>query len=137
MEMLDVTQETAWAQRKQNEERQQLNRIIYGRHQRDLSPEALSNIAGAVEDFRVSLYPRIVYYDVVGPAVLSNSLGICEVTNMTAPDCLHVAMARLIGVNVFVTSDSYLLTAAREWLPMSTPEGAMGRLMQMGFDVPA
>ena len=55
---------------------------------------------------------------------------------MTAPDCLHVAMASLIGVDVFVSSDSYLLTSAREWLPMSTPEGAMGRLRQMGFDVP-
>lgn len=135
MEMIDIAQETLWAQRRLNEDREQLNTVISGRHQRDLSEDALSRIRQQIRRFTDNQFPQIGYFDFAGPGVLERAMGICELTNMTAPDCIHVGMAREIGVDLLVTSDGHVQREAEPWVPTAAPGRAVSRLIEMEFDI--
>ena len=136
MEMIDIVQGTLWAQRRLNEDREQLNTVIAGRRQRDLSEDALNRIRQQIRRFTDSRYPQIGYFDFASPGILERAMGLCEVTNMTAPDCIHVEMAREIGVDLLVTSDSHVNREAEPWVATSRPGGAVTRLKEMEFDIP-
>ena len=56
---------------------------------------------------------------------------------MTAPDCIHVEMAREIGVDLFVTSDSHVIREAEPWVATARPGNAVDRLKEMEFDIPS
>lgn len=133
MELIDIVQETYWAQRKLNEDRDQLNVVISQRHTRDLPIDALERIRRQIRQFTDSLYPHIGYYDFANPGILERAMGLCENTNMTAPDCIHVQMALEIGVDLFVTRDGHVIREADAWVPTASPDAAVRRLIDLGF----
>ena len=135
MEVYGVVQERTWAIRRLGEDYQQLNTVIAGRNQRNLSGDALTNLRRIITSFTESSYPGIVYYDFAEPGVLERAMGLCANTNMAAPDCIHVQLALEIRVDLFVTSDSQVVREADDWVPTANPVSAIDRLAEMGFHI--
>lgn len=134
-ELYDIIQERTWAVRRLNEENEQLNSVIAGRHQRDLPSDTLLRIQTQVTHFTDVLHSELVFYDFAGTGSLNAAMAFSAHTNLSAPDCIHLTLAIEIGADLIVTSDRHFITQAESYVPTSRPEDAVPRLRDMWFNV--
>ena len=122
MEALDVEQENAWflARVRAGEH---IERLLRRRRERDLGKNQLLRV---FKRFSVALEKRGVRESVqwiaLGDEETERAMNLAMETNMSAPDCLHVATALQAGCDVLVTSDGPLRDAARSHITAVTPE---------------
>ena len=134
-ELYDIVQERTWAIRRLNEDNQQLNRVIAERHQRDLPADSLLRIQRQVTHFTDVEHRELVFYDFAGTGSLNTAMAFSANTNLSAPDCIHLALATEIDADLIVTSDRHFITQAESYVPASRPEDMMQRLRDMDFNV--
>jgi len=122
MEALDVEQENAWflARVRAGEH---IERLLRRRRERDLGKNQLLRV---FKRFSVALEKRGVRESVqwisLGKEETEQAMTLAAETNISAPDCLHVATALQAGCDILVTSDEGLRDAARPHITAVTPE---------------
>jgi predicted nucleic acid-binding protein len=122
MEALDVEQEHAWFLAKLRAG-EHTEKLLRGRYKRDLTKRQLRL---ASKRFFTTLVERAVQDNVrwiaLGKQETEQAMTLAAETNISAPDCLHVATALQAGCDVLVTSDDGLRDAARPHIFAVKPE---------------
>lgn len=132
MEVIDVIQERKWAIRELGENNRQLNWVLRQRRSRKLPEDTLKATSREFTEFK-RRFRRIAWYDVES-GLLERAMGISLESNISAPDCLHVAMAVEIGAHILVTRDQPLLNQASPWIPTGRPEEITKQFEKDGLD---
>jgi predicted nucleic acid-binding protein len=124
MEALDVEQEHAWfLTRLQAGEHTE--RLLARRRRRDLTLDELRDV---FRRFMTTLVERDLERHIqwipltLRGKELDEAMVLAGESNISAPDCLHVATALQAGCDVLVTSDDGLRDAARPHIPAVKPE---------------
>lgn len=134
MEVLDVVQDHRWFVREVAERHRPVSSVVRERHRRKLTEETLRTARRDVGQF-LGTYGFIQYF-YLNEDGFNRAAGLCAVTNMSAPDCLHVATAVEAGCDLLVTSDDQVVQEAPDFIDVARPEEAKQKLRELGFDLP-
>jgi len=124
MEALDVEQEHAWFLARL-QAGQHTEKLLRRRRQRDLTSDELREVFKRFMTTLVErdLQGRIQWLPLTRKGgELEEALALAAETNISAPDCLHLATALQAGCDILVTSDEGLKNAARPYIPAVKPE---------------
>lgn len=132
MEALDVEQEHRWFLTRLRAG-EHTERLLRRRRQRDLTKQQLRRVSTA---FHTALLEQDVQDKVswlaLGAEETEQALTLAETTNISAPDCLHLATALQAGCDILVTSDEGLKNAARPYIAAVTPEELVAAIRARG-----
>lgn len=133
MEILDVEQDDLFFQIKVSEGNT-VGDVLRIRRQRDLSEERLDKISSRIHDkLRIS-YGYIDYWELDSQG-FDHAVELARTTNISAPDCIHLATALELGCDVLVTTDEFFMKEAKRFLRTSLPETIEEELRNLGFEV--
>ena len=79
-------------------------------------------------------YPLIKYFHLTGEG-FDIASGLCAHTNISAPDCLHLATALEARCDVLITTDEHFLEEAKDYIRICRPEQIDNVLVSLGFDI--
>jgi len=133
MEILDVEQDDMFFQIKVSEGYTVAD-VLRIRRQRDLSKQQLDRISRRMDDKLRIAYAYIDYWE-LDPKGFDHAVELARTTNISAPDCLHLATALEAGCDLFVTTDEFLAKEAKEYLHTSLPENVETELRNLGFNM--
>lgn len=132
MEVLDIMQENKFIYEKMSEG-YPLKKILRMRNDRDLSSATLNKILEVVKNRFFKRY-KIYFYD-LSPDGWSLALGLGSDSNISAPDCIHLATAMEAGCDLLITSDETFCNKAIDFMPTSLPEKFEDALKKIGFNI--
>lgn len=108
--------------------------VLRDRYKRKLSEAERKIILKKVQDFLELRYPLIKYFHLTGEG-FDRASGLCANTNISAPDCLHLATALEAGCDVLVTTDEHFLKEAKDYISICTPEQINEVLVDLNFSI--
>lgn len=97
-------------------------KISRGMSRRDLSTTVLASLAqqaNADIDLMIKPFDPFTYLIKEGWALAE---GIKEATNLTDKDSIHLAEARALGCDIFLTRDRFLIDIAKKYIWAATPD---------------
>jgi len=106
--------------------------VLRERYRRKLSEDARRLIENRVKDFLEVRYPFIQYFHLTGEG-FDIASGLCAKTNISAPDCLHLATALEARCDVLVSTDEHFLEEAKDYIEVCQPENVQHTLIRLGF----
>lgn len=133
MEVLDAEQDDRFFQIKVSEG-STVGEVLRIRHQRDLSKQLLDRISRRIEEKLRIAYSHIQYWELKVEG-FDRAVELARGSNISAPDCIHLATALEVGCDVLVTSDDFFMNEAKQYLPTSLPEMVEEELRKLGFVV--
>lgn len=108
--------------------------VLRDRYKRKLSEAERKSILKKVQDFLEVRYPLIKYFHLTDEG-FNRASGLCANTNISAPDCLHLATALEAGCDVLVTTDDHFLEEAKDYIKICKPDHIHEALTSLGFDI--
>jgi len=108
--------------------------VLRDRYKRKLPESEQTSIEKKVRDFLNVRYPFIQYFHLTVEG-FDRATGLCANTNISAPDCLHLATALEAGCDVLVTTDDHFMEEAKEYIDACQPEHAHDVLIRLGFQI--
>ena len=106
--------------------------VLRIRHQRDLSKQVLQKISQKIgEKLRIA-YSHIQYWELEVEG-FDRAVELARESNISAPDCIHLATALEVGCDILVTSDNFFMKEAKQYVATSLPEGVEDELRNLGF----
>lgn len=133
MEVLDIEQDDLFFQIKVSEGNTVAD-VLRIRRQRDLSKQLLDKISKRIEEKLRIAYSYIQYWELKVEG-FDRAVELARGSNISAPDCIHLATALEVGCDILVTSDEFFMKEAKQYLPTSLPEGVEDELQNLGFAV--
>lgn len=133
MEILDVEQDDLFFQLRVSEG-DTVADVLRIRRQRDLTTEQLDRISKKLRDKLSISYDYIAQWH-LDQKGFDHALELVRTTNITAPDCIHLATALELGCDFLVTTDEFFLKEARKHIPTSLPSTVEQELRNLGFTV--
>lgn len=133
MEVLDVEQDDRFFILEVTKG-QTVTSVLRDRYKRKLPEIERKSIQSKVEDFLDVSYPFIQYFHLSAEG-FNSAIGLCANTNISAPDCLHLATALDARCDVFVTTDEHFLDEAKGYIEACRPEHIHNTLVRLGFQV--
>lgn len=108
--------------------------VLRDRYKRKVPEAERKSIEKKVKDFLEVRYPFIQYFHLSAKG-FDRASGLCADTNISAPDCLHLATALDAKCDILVTTDDHFLEEAREYIEACKPEHVRDALSRLGFQV--
>lgn len=133
MEALDAEQDDRFFQIKVSEGHT-VGEVLRIRRQRDLPRQLLNKISQKIEGKLRIAYSHIQYWELKVEG-FDRAVELARGSNISAPDCIHLATALEVGCDILITSDDFFMKEAKQYLPTSLPEGAEDELRNLGFAV--
>lgn len=133
MELLDVRQDNAFILKKLGEG-DTPKKILRQRYDKDLSLEILQDVYKKVKNKFLIPY-KSVNFLMLTENGWNKATDICTNSNISAPDCIHVATALEAGCDIFVTSDGFLKKKSSEFIKACLSGDVNITLRELGFDV--
>lgn len=133
MEILDVEQDDMFFQIKVSEGNTVAD-VLRIRRQRDLSKEQLNSISKRIEDKLRVAYGYIDYWELDSKG-FDRAVKLAQTTNISAPDCIHLATALELHCDVLVTTDEFFAKEGKQYLPTSLPEKVEEELRNLNLAV--
>jgi len=133
MELLDVEQDDRFFILEVTKGRPVSN-VLRERYARNLPQGERNSIEKKVRDFLDVRYPFIQYFHLAAEG-FNRASGLCANTNMSAPDCLHLATALDAGCDVLITNDEHFLKEAKDYIEACKPEHVHKVLTGLGFQM--
>ena len=140
MELVDIEQERMFVNKQFFIEKQELDRIISGRRNRNLEQSDFDKCFRYMDQFRHNYsFVELVGLDDDG---WSLATVIASLSNLHASDVIHVVSAWEADCDVVVTNDSFFITEAEkylrsegiwDYLKVCKPEDCYSVLSEMGF----
>ncbi|TET42703.1 MAG: PIN domain-containing protein [Dehalococcoidia bacterium] len=106
--------------------------VLRERYRRKLPEDARRLIEKRVKDFLEVRYPFIQYFQLTGEG-FNRAIGLCANTNISAPDCLHLATALEARCDILITTDEHFLEEAKDYIEVCQPENVQDTLNKLGF----
>ena len=138
MEALDVEQEHTWL-RAQLRRGEHIERLIFRprrvreiRRERELSRGALTRISNRFHKELVTEIEQSIYWVELDKLGWEEATTLATNTNISAPDCIHVATALRNNCHVLVTSDEALQDLAAESIHLADPTMLLASLRALG-----
>jgi len=131
MELLDVEQDDRFFQIEVAKKRTVAS-VLRDRYKRNLPEADRKAIENQVQSFLTVRHPFIGYFH-LSALGFNIASGLCANTNISAPDCLHLATALEAGCDVLVTTDNHLLEEAKAYIEACHPEKIHELLTKLGF----
>lgn len=131
MEMLDIEQEDAFF-RVKVAQGMTARWAMRNRTKRDLPKNELADIYKRIRDKLAALYDFIDYWELT-PAGLDEAVKFAKESNISAPDCIHLATATEAGCDLLVTTDEFFREEAKQYLPTSLPKRVEKELRSLDF----
>lgn len=103
--------------------------------QRNLSLHDLNTTQEVIDTLFSETYPFVEFFSLVDEPGWDSTLDLKATTNISAPDCLHVATAIEAGCDVLVTLDTFLKNEANAFIISCLPEEVNKVLRNLGFDI--
>lgn len=133
MELLDVEQDDRFFILEVTKG-QTVASVLRDRYKRKVPETERKSIERKVKDFLDVGYPFIQYFHLSAEG-FNRASGLCANTNISAPDCLHLATALDAGCDVLVTTDDHFLDEAKDYIEACKPEHIHDTLVRLGFQV--
>jgi len=133
MELLDVEQDDKFFILEVNKGRTVAS-VLRERYKRKLPEDVKKSIEKRVKSFLDVRYPFIQYFYLTTEG-FNRATGLCADTNISAPDCLHLATALEAGCDVLVSTDDHFLEEAKDYIETCQPEYVNDVLGRLGFEV--
>ena len=133
MELLDVEQDDRFFVLEVGKQRTVAS-VLRDRYRRKLPEDQREAIERKVKDFLNVRYPFIQYFHLTSEG-FNRASGLCASTNISAPDCLHLATALEARCDVLVTTDDHFLEEAEEYMHACKPDRIQDELAEMGFEI--
>lgn len=133
MEVLDVEQDDRFFVLEVTKGRTVAS-VLRDRYKRKLLETEQKSIEKKVRDFLDVGYPFIRYFHLTAEG-FNRATGLCANTNISAPDCLHLATALEARCDVLVTTDAPFLEEAKEYIETCQPEHVHDVLIRLGFQI--
>lgn len=111
-----------------------IKRAFRSLDQKNLSLEDLKNTQDRIDTLFSENYPFVEFFW-LEKAGWDRALDLKATTNISAPDCLHVATAIEAGCDVLVTLDNFLKKEAKVFIESCLPEQVNRTLQNLGFDI--
>jgi len=108
--------------------------VLRDRYKRKLLETERKPIESKVRDFLDVRYPFIQYFHLT-PEGFDRATGLCANTNISAPDCLHLATALEARCDVLITTDDHFLEESKEYIEACEPEHVHDLLIRLGFQI--
>jgi predicted nucleic acid-binding protein len=102
--------------------------------QKNLSPDELTDIQERIDALFAESYPFVEFFS-LEKAGWDRALELKATTNISAPDCIHVATAIEAGCDVLITLDAFLKKEAEPFINSCSPEQANKTLQKLGFSI--
>jgi len=133
MELLDVEQDDRFFVLEVTKGRPVAS-VLRERYKRKLPETERKATEKKVKDFLDVRYPFIQYFQLTEEG-FNRAIGLCASTNISAPDCLHLATALEARCDVLVTTDDLFLEEAKGYVETCEPEHIHDVLGQLGFEI--
>ena len=131
MELLDVEQDDRYFILEVTK-RRTVASVLRDRYKRKLPQAEQKSIEQQVKSFLNVRYPFIQYFHLTSEG-FNRASGLCANTNISAPDCLHLATALEAGCDVLVSTDEHFLEESKEYIEACRPEQVRDVLIHLGF----
>lgn len=133
MELLDVEQDDRFFILEVTKGRTVAS-VLRERYRRNLDDSERKGIENKVKDFMDVRYPFIQYFHLTADG-FNRASGLCARTNLSAPDCLHLATALDARCDILVTTDDHFLGEAKAYIESCTLEQIHEALNRLKFNV--
>lgn len=131
MELLDVEQDDRFFILEVTK-RRTVAGVLRDRYKRKLPEGERKSIEKKVKSFLDVRYPFIQYFHLTAEG-FNRASGLCANTNISAPDCLHLATALEAGCDILVTTDDHFLDEAKDYIEACQPEHIHEALVRLRF----
>ncbi len=123
MELMDIEKEHSFFLKKIMKGLE-INKILRTRNDRDLNTSDLNEITEQIKILRET-YGFVELIVIIKNEGWQVAVDICNQTNISAPDSLHLASAIGSGCNFFITSDNFLKKEGNKFFSSAkTPKGS-------------
>lgn len=133
MVLLDVRKGNAFILKKLGEG-DTLKKILRQRYDKDLSLEILQDVYNKVKNKFLIPYKSVSFLMLTEDG-WNKATDICTNSNISAPDCIHVATALEAGCDIFVVSDEFLKKKASEFIKACLSRDTNNTLRELGFEI--
>ena len=133
MEVLDAEQDDRFFQIKVSEG-STVGEVLRIRYRRDLPKQLLDKISRRIEEKLRIAYSHIQYWELKVEG-FDRAVELARGSNISAPDCIHLATALEVGCDILVTADEFFMKEAKEYIATSLPEAVEEELRKLDFAV--